>query len=354
MAARPPLGLVVALLSSGLVASACVGDLQPHNQVRELRVLGMRMDPPEARPGEVVTATHLVVDPTGASFTSTWYACHIPVDAGQYLTGGYDPALPFCDDPEHPLGDPIGTGDTVQLTVPETFLEDAAQVLAGAGLLGGDSKDGDATGADAGAKDELEGLVYFLGWHLRVTLIVERDDGTDRVEAHRRLLVTGLGGGHTNPDPPSLHMQLDAASREEGEGSVTEPPATTEPPAPGECLVPASEALTFVQDKSYLLVPVNLPEEYEEYTHITSTGELETLKEDYYFSWFSTTRGMSEALTRAGDPHVRYAVGTPEDEELLAADDGGRYLPIWVVVRDGRGGTAWCEQRVPYVESATD
>ena len=29
-------------------------------------------------------------------------------------------------------------------------------------------------------------------------------------------------------------------------------------------------------------------------------------------------------------------------------EDGEPYLPLWVVVRDGRGGTSWCEQRLPH------
>lgn len=373
MAARGIVALVVVGVL-GALSQGCVGDLQPHKQVKELRVLGMRMDPVDARPGEAVSATALIVDPTGADWTATWYACQVPIDTGQYFSGGYDPSVPFCDDPGSPLGLEVGTGAEANFTVPASFLGDAAALLEDSGLAGdeagGDKAAEEDTAADKAAADDtaaddtaaddrekpasIDDLVFFIGWHMRVVLVVERDDGSARVEAHRRLLVSGLGGQHTNPDPPAIHMQLDQASREETGTTVTEPPATADLPADGECLVSVSEEFAFEEGKAYLLFPLNLPEEPEEYLHLSSSGEVELQEEDYFFSWFTTSRAVSEGMTVGGDPHVQFRVETPVEEDLLEDEDGTPYLPLWVVVRDGRGGTAWCEQRVPYLATGED
>jgi hypothetical protein len=132
--------------------------------------------------------------------------------------------------------------------------------------------------------------------------------------------------------------------------------------------VPGSSHTTFERGQSYVLTPVNLPEEPETFERPDFTGEFVELTETRWFSWFSTAgpepggsvweekdpKGLDESVTHADVGSVIFATGTPNDTELLADDEGSPYLPIWVVMRDGRGGVSWCRQDVPYVDVPSD
>ncbi len=335
---RRLLGSAVALgvaLLTPLFSIGCGGGTDGPQLVTQLRVLAVQLDPPDAVPGQEVQLSALIVDPLPGDSTLTWYACAVPITAGEYFTGGVDTSVGLCADPDRPFGDEIGTGSTASFTVPESFLDDAVDELIAQGW-------DDSSG-------ELGLLVSFLGWHMRVNLVAERDDESVRIEAHKRLLVTGFGGSNSNPDPPAIHMQM-----LDDDSDPIRPEAQVEGPPAGECLVPSSTASSVADDTGYFVTPVNLPDPFETYQQLDSEGELQEVSETYYYSWFSTHPAVSKEITHSGLPELPLTTGPILAEELLTDDDGSEYLPLWVVVRDGRGGMSWCEQRLPYDGAASE
>jgi hypothetical protein len=321
------------LLLAAVLVSGCPDPLQPQQYVAELRVLAIRLDPPDARPGDEVTATALVVDEVGREWTTTWYACETPISTADYFSASFDPAGSLCDDPERPFGHEIGAGPSATFTVPESFLDDAGALLAAAGLDDGE-----------GSVDQ---LLTFIGWHMRINVVAERTDGTDQVQAFKRLVVSGLGVGNTNPGAPVLYVQRDDVASE-----VEPPPATTPAPTDGTCLAASSPEQHVEQGEDYILTPVNLPEVYEEYPQIDFLGETSVVSEELWFSWASTHLALRHHITRPGDPDNLFQPRRPRYRDMGEDTDGGMYVPIWVVVRDGRGGTSWCTQELPFVPSA--
>ncbi len=331
-------GAAVVLAVAGLL-SGCLDDIQPRQQINELRIIGVRLDPPDAKPGDTVTATALVVSPLGRDdYAVDWFVCEAPVAAADYFSGVFDPSRGFCADPDHPDGTPFGQGLSMTFQVPDDFLGQAKDLL-----LAEDFVDDDGS---------LDGLLAFIGWHMRVKVVATLtgpdgdglSDSPDSVEAHKRLLVTTLGGRNTNPDPPVLYVQ----HLPRGEPHPP-PPDHGDLPPPGECFSPTSADLVFHQSENYALVPVNLPTEYQEFVQLDFLGQPTTLNEEYWFSWFSTTRGMRVPVTKNEEPVVLWTTRTPKDSDLYTDGAGDPVIPIWVVVRDGRGGTSWCHQQVPYV-----
>lgn len=332
------------VLVAAAALAGCLDDIQPRQQIDELRIIGVRLDPPDAKPGDTVTATALVVSPEGRDdFEVQWFACDQPVATADYFSGVFDPSRGFCTDPERPDGTPLGTGLSATFTVPEAFLGDARELLISEGF---EDEDG-----------SLDALLAFIGWHQRVKLVATLDDGSDsddpirvdpiRVEAHKRLLVTSVGGRNSNPAPPTLHVQ----HLPKGEEHVA-PAAVGDSAAPGECIATSSPEQAFEEGENYALMPINLPDVFEEFVQLDFLGQPVTLSEEYWFSWFSTSRGMRVPVTKSEDPVVLWTTRTPRDEDVYTDADGHTTVPIWVVARDGRGGTSWCHQLVPYVPSS--
>jgi hypothetical protein len=102
-----------ALLAVALLA-ACGPSFPPVSLVTELRVLAVRADAPEMRPGDTALLTALVVDPRGAGreVTITWGVCTPPGLVTDLLT---------CQDPENVR--PLGVGPSVTVRAPSDYLE---------------------------------------------------------------------------------------------------------------------------------------------------------------------------------------------------------------------------------------
>lgn len=106
--ARPPraVGLVLASSCLGTLAAGCGADFDPAYLVTDERVLAIRADPPEAMPGEQVTLTPLVVGPNGAldptsDYRADWWRC--PSDEADALSDEER-----CSSPDARL--PLGEG----------------------------------------------------------------------------------------------------------------------------------------------------------------------------------------------------------------------------------------------------
>ena len=320
---------VTKILLLSFVLSGCSESLPPREEVTGLRVLGVRLSPPSAVEGEDVTADALVIAPTGEEATLTWYACLAPISAGSYFSESVDRSdCPYGDESYGAL---LGQSESASFTVPDDFM---AQVAAELEDYGFEPSDGEMSQA-------VQGLLAVAGWYLKVTLIAETD--TERVEVQKRLVVTHLPGQNDNPEPPTLVLEEVIAEQ------AAAPLITTATPDPaGGCLSPDSPLQTLA-DATYRLSPVNLPTPPETYAVLDFVGGVQTRDETLFYSWFSTAPGLSSPVTKSPDSHpVAFDIKGVEQEALIVSEDGTPGIPIWVVVRDGRGGTSWCHAQIPY------
>ena len=279
--------------------------------------------------GDRVVADALVVHPSGEAFTLKWYACLAPVSPNAYFTQAIDNA--DCASGDHADGVFLGEGDSGSFEVPDDFMDQVALMLSDAGF---ESSQGELDQA-------LEGLLAISGWYLQVTLVAESESETIRVK--KRLVVTLFPDQNDNPEPPTLVLEEVA---EEGTPAplIREAEAAPE----GRCLSPDSPLKTLT-DGVYRLSPVNLPSPPPSYPVLDFEGEVIEREETLFFSWFSTLRKITAPVTQSPDDHPVGVKVEDVDEALLVADDEGRpSLPIWLVVRDGRGGASWCHERLPY------
>lgn len=72
-----PLPLRATALCLLCLLSGCVEDFAPASQIKDLRILAIKAEPPEARPGETVRLSTLVVDPSGEVLPPVlaWLVC---------------------------------------------------------------------------------------------------------------------------------------------------------------------------------------------------------------------------------------------------------------------------------------
>src|SRR6188768_996638 len=125
---KAPLLLVGALaLFAGL---GCGPQFDPSNEIKTLRVLGVKKDKPYAQPGDAVNLQLLWHDPKGRTGAEVqrafiggcvnppgdlYYGCF-----AQYGQGGSGAALP-----------PIGFGDTFQITIPPDIISSRRDIEPG-------------------------------------------------------------------------------------------------------------------------------------------------------------------------------------------------------------------------------
>ena len=95
-----------------VLAAACEQDVADRTYVDQLRVLGVRAEPPEIAPGGTATLDALVVDPVEQRpITLTWALCTPEANDG----------VSSCTDPANVL--PLGVGTSLTMTVPGDVLD---------------------------------------------------------------------------------------------------------------------------------------------------------------------------------------------------------------------------------------
>jgi hypothetical protein len=275
-----------------LACAACANDLERQSQVVKLRVLAIRADPAElvvsaATPPPRTTFTALAVDPSGAPAKVRYAVC----------TDQNPTPSPTLDCPGTQGLDLPSTGDVsavFDLSDPR-YLSILAPADGGTGDPSGLLREGvpivvgfEATGpgsADGGALQTLRGY----------TTVVVHDDSRP---------------ANRNPDLISLRIGPD--------GGVD-----LEPNVPTPVPLNTVERLT----------PVPAPEAKEQ----TAVGP-----EKLNYSFFATSGELS--ALRSTDTT---ATGEPADTfvDWTTPSDAGP-ARLWVVVRDGRGGTGWLQRDV--------
>lgn len=351
-------------LLAAVLASGCGADFVPASVVVNQRVIAITAEPPEAVPGEHVTLTPTVVSPTGDladdAFTATWWRCP---DSDSDALGDFDQ----CTVPSRRAD--VGNGAPYVDTVPAELF----------GPLPDPSTAG--TGADAIASDKLLGAI--LGYWRVVGLTMKATGGAGgperSVDAFKRIPVyLPLRLGDVDPRLAALDSHV------ADDGTVLPPNGN---PALSAVLIhedkpngPTKSALK--KGKTYFFTPIYDDASLEPYISLkvnldgldlSDPQSLKNIPVDQMikrfqkiqrceiptFSWFVTAGRVRRdttldegVLKRVYDvrgvdcPPVEGDPRAPEAEYTLPT--GGKDDPIpkdgavhgWVVMRDGRGGTA--------------
>lgn len=331
---------------SGLAASlsGCLDPLPDPTRIDDLRVLAIRAEPPEVPAGADVVIDALVVDPLGREISLEWYLCLMPARAQGFFGGGGQTqtsggnGTPLDGDPDgsscklkfergRPWTWSLGNASVVDFTVPESLLADDDALRLAYGLPEG---------------LEIPELVRqgFLGISgINLTIELTATAGDREIVTRKWLNVSTeslLPGNDRNLNPTDLALVLARSPAE-----AVDPQARVETRVDGGCFAGGTPELE--AGVGYRLDPVNAPENPPEYVVLlagSTTGEpfeLQTRTETLFYSFFATAGKLDKETSRTP--------GEPWNAWLVPAEEKG-VVEFWTVVRDGRGGVAWCSEQV--------
>ena len=320
-------------LTSTLVLGACPDELPRASLIDKLRVLAVRADQPEVVPGTTVALDALVVGHGDTPVTYRWHACLAPERGRGFFGGGagtgssggnsyaFDAPLTCAEvyalDPTQALD--LGSDAIAALTIPEDFLK-AENVALAYGL-----------GDFEALPDELIfGITAIAGVNMTVSLEVQAGD--EVVQTFKRVNVSLAPDTNVNPEPPRFDLRTEDAEET--------PVPASDTVSVGSCL-PDDATLS---KGTFLLRPLDVPDPPTSYSVIAGTTDpdepfrlIET-EEVLFYSFFST-----EGIF---DREIIKSTGTPEASWRFEEVPSGP-IPLWVVVRDGRGGVSWCRSDLP-------
>jgi hypothetical protein len=296
------------LLFASALLLGCVDapDFPDSSLVVSPRVLAIVVEPPEAHPGQDVAVSLLLAGAQSAEVT--WRAC-----------GGFDSFAgggQYGDDePDEGCGGgglafPLGEGETVLLPGALSArlfdnLEIAAMIL-GSTL----------------PEDTVERIRRNVGLPFLIEATVRADGKL--IRAVKRVLISERPEPHGNPPPPHFRV---------GDVEVI---ASGE--RPFECVAASTDAVRVATNTELELEPVVDGDEepwLEDYQVLDLRGMLRDRRETAFYSWFATSGQIGEGTTKS--PLRNSTWRTPRDP---------RCALLWLVMRDGRGGTSACGVQV--------
>jgi hypothetical protein len=302
----------LALLSPMIAACVDLPEFPRASLIDRPRVLAIVAEPPEARPGQAVELALLLAGASSAQVS--WRACGA---FDSFLGGGSQYGEE--SDEEHcgsDRGETLPDGETTLLSgeLTERLFDDLE--LASAIL-------GSALPAQSvmTIRDQV-GLPFLV----EATIIA---DGK-MIRAVKRVLISERASAHGNPPPPRFSLagqEIAALKSRRFACAALDGVTPREPPDRELELIPTLDA----EQESWL----------EPYPVLTSRGELAQRSERALYSWFSTGGRFAEEMTRA--PLRNQVWRTPERSGCHG---------VWLVIRDGHGGTSACGVDVAIGESS--
>jgi hypothetical protein len=369
--------IVAAVACAG--GTGCAPKLAPASLIVDERLLAIVVDPPETVVGQSVTFSPFVVSPDGsleegAGYTARWWRCP---DSDSDSLGDFSQ----CSDPSARVD--LGGGVPYVDQVPTDLfgeLPDPASVLPGgpSGGLAGGAADDTATD-DASVFASQKALGALLGYW-RVVGVSVRGEATDKlVEGYKREPVF-LPVPLAQLDPRLAAVDVRVAPEGEVAQKNTNPLLTAVTIHEDDVTGPSVERLE--KGRTYAFVPHYDARALEAYQSLRADlaglplGDAEAMSklsvEDVLprfekvqrcevplFNWFVTAGSLRREVTldegvvtevfderRVPCPAVEGEPRTPET--LFTAPAGTEEDPLpdegvvhaWVVMRDGRGGTA--------------
>jgi hypothetical protein len=318
-------------------AAGCLEQLPRASLIEELRIVGAQAEPPEVSPGDSVSLRVLIAQPEPTPVDIAWFWCVLPErgsgfagsDAQQAgFSGGKGYGLDDvgdCSEPEAVaagFSTALGTGPEVELTVPTDFLSE------------------ENTRRAYGLSEDVEldpsvlaGLWSIAGINLTVSVRVTSISGETQ-SAFKRVNVSTASPPNTNPERLAFRLVAPDAPEEAEESA----PSEGEPPVDGSCVINPQP----LRPGRWRIEPLNIPDPPVEYTVLVSTTDpdevfqITTNEETLFYSYFSARGRIGSNVTKS--------TGKPETDWELTEEDLVGPVPLWIVVRDGRGGTAWCSQ----------
>ena len=288
------------------LALACGTDFVSASQVSSLRVLGVRAEPAEPRPGQPVTLQALVVDPTrpGADSAILWLGCAPTVDSTSSPCSNTDALLSLtsASDGGLPAGvSLLGLGPQVVTQTPS-----------------------DVFGPDAGAVERQTGVlasaVLIAVAAPPPTTVEEANALFDRVrnkEVPNQIALFRYPVSES--DAPNHNPVLDAYV------------------VNGETLPRGATVRVSAPDAS---VDLSVPDtDFEPYVEHAPSGDLqrtETLAARYYATQLLVD---TEAVQVRGTTVEKLSPGG------VNSDEASRAGHLWTVVRDTRGGQSWIDAK---------
>jgi hypothetical protein len=295
-------------MSLAVLLTGCLDlpDFESASIVTGPRVLAVIAEPPEIRPGETLELSIMIAGVEDEGETEiTWRAC------GSFdgFGGGdaqYGEAQPDEGCGGTSLAFDLGEGPTAQLPgVLTTDLFDNLEVIAM--TLGTDLP---------------EGIVEQIRSSVGIAFLVEATVRTEGklVRATKRVLISESPTPHTNPPTPQFMF---------GAQSIV-----TDPERPLVCIREDGEPVTAEPGESVELAPEE-EEWFETYNILNARGELQEREERAFYAWYATAGDLDSGSTKS--PLRNNVWRTP----VMRGD-----YPLWLIIRDGHGGTSACELTV--------
>ncbi len=271
----------------------CTDSLPEVSRVDRLRLLSVRLDPPQAAPGDLVEAAPLVVDPMRRPISYAWAAC----------------------DPRLVLEDPADC--KAALAIPILANGDGRAMLSADEILATFRRRPGPPLPDPAAAAALAG-----GGRIVLPLVLVLRAGNDTITAVKRI-VWSPGAGARNHNPQVLYV---VASRQPLDPQIAR-------------RIPAG-----------FTVPVGVVQQGIDFEVFDpdDAGPLEPRAERHHAHWFATGGSFLHDETVSGQTE---AGPRSEENEWTAPSEPGT-VRLWVVLTDGRGGETWEERPFEVVPRA--
>jgi len=319
--------IVVAMIAWAL-GTGCIDDtLAPRSIVASDRVLAVVADRPIVGPGTDVRLSVMAVDEEGEplvhgsdGISMQWSSC-VREERVLALSGAqYEP-------------DVASAGCGGRLSIDLETDTDGSAVLPGLVTAAAVAQI-PMLAEGLGLPPELIATILEQsGVPITLQVRILRDDEL-RVTAFKRVLLTTREGEvlGTNPDPPRFRIDerwMSASGVTEAFRCVAEDGAVPSVGAGQNIILDPEEVILDPtpeqEDETWI----------ERYTVLSVEGRFAEQWEAAFYSWFSTDGSFDQGVTRA-----------PADEEIWTAPTETGTYPLWLVVRDGHGGTSACRTDV--------
>jgi hypothetical protein len=287
------------LLLLALPLCACIelDEFPEESVVTGPRILAVVTDPPEVTPGAALSISVLVAEAE-------------EVEVEYSVCGAFDGpfgGMQFGEmDDEDCSDDALLRGDGSTWEPPREIID----------LLWANRELAEAILGGTLPRESIETVLSSVGVPLLVDIAV-RADGRE-LRAVKRVLLSENPNPHTNPPPPAFEFD-DIAVR-------------ADPNTPWSCT--SEEPLVARPREDIEIAPATVDGEedwVEQYKVINARGEIEDRTERAFYSWFATGGDFDRHVTRSP---LRNQIWT-------APAEPGRYR-LWLVVRDGHGGSSAC------------
>jgi len=304
---------IVQRVVPAVLLSACIElpDFPDGNVVVEPRPLAIVADPPEARPGQAVQLSLMLSHPIATSNVQ-WRVCgeYFSFSGGNQYGDGQSGEGCGEDDPSFASGERAELPGLLSTALFANL--DLAREVLGASLP--------------------EGAIELVRMRVGVPVLVEARMEHERrtLRATKRVLVSERADGNDNPPPPRFML---------GDELVI---GVEDPDLPFVC-AGASGRVPVVEPSSEVkLAPIvegsgededDREEPWlERYQIIDARGDLQNRTETAFYSWYVSDGGeIDPGTTKAPDRDATWK--TPKAPGCHR---------VWVIVRDGHGGTSAC------------